>query len=59
MMVGNEFNGIKQVENGLKKGEIIGFAMGIFLFAVSIYAFSLSVKANRLSIRKLKDEGYE
>lgn len=52
-------NGIKQIEDGVKKGEIIGVALGILLFGISVYAFSLSIKANRLAIKKFKDEGYE
>lgn len=53
------FNGTKQIESGIKTGEVIGFALGLFLFSVSIYAFSLSIKANKLSIKKLNDEGYK
>lgn len=59
MEIGSTSNGIKQVENGVKQGEYLGVAMGLFLFGLSVYAFSLSIKVNRLSLRKMKDEGYE
>ena len=58
-----DINGLTTVEdgitNGVKKGEVIGFVLGIILFATTMYAMHLSVKANRLAIRKLKDEGYQ
>jgi hypothetical protein len=52
-------NGLKQVESGIKNGEYLGVALGLFLFGFSIYAFSLSIKANKLAIKKFKDEGYQ
>ena len=58
-MNGNDINGINQIENGVKRGEIIGTVVGIFLFAISIYTFSLAIKVNKLTLKKLKDEGYE
>ena len=54
-----DVSGISQIKNGVKKGEIIGFALGFILLGVSLYAYHLSIKVNKLSIRKLKDEGYE
>jgi|JI10StandDraft_1071094.scaffolds.fasta_scaffold227211_4 hypothetical protein len=59
MEISSDFNGIKQVENKIKHGEIIGAVMGVALFAISMYAFALSIKVNKLSLRQLKDEGYE
>ena len=58
-MVGNDVNGIKQIENGIKRGEVIGTVVGVFLFALSVYTFSLAIKVNKLTLKKLKDEGYE
>jgi hypothetical protein len=59
MEVPSEINGLKQIENNVKHGEIIGAVMGVALFAISMYAFALSIKVNKLSLRQLKDEGYE
>lgn len=59
MEISSDFNGIAQVENKIKHGEIIGAVMGVALFAISMYAFALSIKVNKLSLRQLKDEGYE
>lgn len=54
-----QIDGTKLIkENGGKRGEAIGVALGIFLFGLSVYAFTLSIRVNRLSLRKLKDEGY-
>lgn len=58
-MEGMDLTGVKQMENGVKTGEIIGFTLGIILFGFSLYAFGLSIKANKLAIKKFKDEGYE
>jgi len=58
-MSGNDLNGINQIENGVKRGEVIGTIVGVFLFALSIYTFSLAIKVNKLTLRKLKDEGYQ
>ena len=55
----NNVNGVKQIENGVKRGEIIGTVVGVFLFALSVYTFSLAIKVNKLTLRKLKDEGYQ
>lgn len=55
----SNINGTAQIAKGLKTGEIVGFALGLFVFSVSIYAFHLSIKANRLAIRKMNDEGYK
>jgi len=55
----NNVNGVKQIENGVKRGEVIGTIVGVFLFALSVYTFSLAIKVNKLTLRKLKDEGYE
>lgn len=59
MEVGAEINGVKQIENNVKHGEIVGAIMGTALFIISMYAFALSIKVNKLSLRQLKDEGYE
>ncbi len=58
-MLGNDINGINKIENGIKRGEVIGTIVGVFLFALSVYTFSLSIKVNKLTLKKLKDEGYE
>ncbi|MBK7362827.1 MAG: hypothetical protein IPJ01_11065 [Micavibrio sp.] len=58
-MNGNDLNGINQIEKGVKRGEIAGTIVGIFLFALSVYTFSLAIKVNKLTLKKLKDEGYE
>ena len=58
-MMGNDINGINQIEKGIKRGEVIGTVVGIFLFALSVYTFSLAIKVNKLTLKKLKDEGYE
>lgn len=58
-MIGNNVNGIKQIENGIKTGEVIGVVMGVFLFGLSVYAFHLSIKVNKLTLKKLNDEGYK
>jgi len=58
-MGGNDLNGINQIENGVKRGEVIGTVVGVFLFALSVYTFSLAIKVNKLTLRKLKDEGYQ
>ena len=52
-------NGVKQIQNGLKSGQIIGVAVGIVFFAVTMYASHLAIKAHRLTIKKLNDEGYK
>lgn len=59
MEVSSEINGVKQIENNVKHGEIVGAIMGVALFAISMYAFALSIKVNRLNLRQLKDDGYE
>lgn len=59
MEVAPEINGVKQIENNVKHGEIVGAIMGVALFAISMYAFALSIKVNRLNLRQLKDDGYE
>lgn len=59
MEVASEINGVKQIENNVKHGEIVGAIMGTALFLISMYAFALSIKVNRLNLRQLKDEGYE
>lgn len=59
MITGNDINGINQIEKGVKRGEITGAIVGIFLFALSVYTFSLAIKVNKLTLKKLKDEGYE
>ena len=58
-----EINGLKQIQNGmnghkLKKYEIVGIVLGLFLFSATVYASYLSIKTNKLTLRKLKDEGY-
>ncbi len=58
-MNGNDLNGINQIENGIKRGEIVGTIIGIVLITLSVYTFSLSIKVNKLALRKFKDEGYE
>jgi len=58
-MMGNDINGINQIEKGIKRGEVIGTVVGVFLFALSVYTFSLAIKVNKLTLKKLKDEGYE
>ena len=58
-MEGMDLTGVKQMENGVKTGEVIGFTLGIILFGFSLYASGLSIKANKLAIKKFKDEGYE
>ena len=58
-MIVNDVNGIKQIESGIKRGEVIGTVVGVFLFALSVYTFSLAIKVNKLTLKKLKDEGYE
>lgn len=57
--MGNDINGINQIEKGIKRGEVIGTVVGVFLFALSVYTFSLAIKVNKLTLKKLKDEGYE
>lgn len=52
-------NGITQIKNGIKTGEVVGLVLGTVLFAFSMYAFSLSIKANKLTIKKLESEGYK
>jgi hypothetical protein len=58
-MNGNDLNGLNQVENGIKRGEIVGTIIGIALVCLSVYTFSLAIKVNKLTLKKLKDEGYE
>lgn len=52
-------NGVKQIQNGLKSGQIIGVAVGVVFFAVTMYASYLAIKAHKLTIKKLNDDGYK
>jgi hypothetical protein len=58
-MNSNDLNGVNQIENGIKRGEIVGTIVGILLITLSVYTFSLAIKVNKLTLKKLKDEGYE